>query len=52
MLSFFETHDLYVVLVLVLIVWFGLLGYLVALDRRVGRLEARADRTAKPETQP
>jgi CcmD family protein len=39
MLEFMSNNQMYIVLGIVLLVWFGIVGYLVRLDRKVRRLE-------------
>lgn len=39
MYDFLSQHSLYVVMIIVLMVWGGLFAYLVALDRKVKKLE-------------
>ena len=39
MLDFFATHQLYIVLTIVLLIWAGIVFYLVRLDRKVRELE-------------
>ncbi len=39
MLEFMSSNQMYIVLGIVLLVWFGIVGYLVRLDRKVQRLE-------------
>jgi CcmD family protein len=39
MLEFMSTNQMYIVLGIVLLVWIGIVGYLVRLDRKVKRLE-------------
>jgi CcmD family protein len=39
MLEFMSNNQMYIVLGIVLLVWFGIVGYLVRLDRKVQRLE-------------
>ncbi len=41
MYQFLETHSLYVVLIVVLMIWTGLFLYLFKIDRSVRRLEDR-----------
>jgi CcmD family protein len=37
--DFLAQHQLYIVLSIVLIIWFGLAGYLLRLDKKITRLE-------------
>lgn len=39
MLEFMSNNQMYIVLGIVLLVWIGIVGYLVRLDRKVQRLE-------------
>lgn len=39
MYEFFASNQLYIVMAIVLINWFGLLAYLFRMDRRVSKLE-------------
>ncbi len=38
-MEFFEQNQLYVVLIVVLAIWFGFLGYLFKLDLKIKKLE-------------
>lgn len=38
-MEFFAQHQLYIVLSIVLIIWFGFVAYLFRLDRRIAKLE-------------
>jgi len=38
-MDFLAQHQLYIVLSIVLIIWFGLITYLVRLDRKISKLE-------------
>jgi len=37
--DFLAQHQLYIVLAIVLIIWFGLAGYLLRIDRKLSELE-------------
>ena len=39
MLEFMSNNQMYIVLGIVLLIWFGIVGYLVRLDRKLQRLE-------------
>lgn len=39
MMEFFAQHQLYIVLGIVLLIWAGIVGYLLRLDARVKKLE-------------
>jgi len=39
MLDFLDQHSLYVVLIITLIVWVGIYGYLIRMESRVRKLE-------------
>jgi CcmD family protein len=41
MIEYFNQHQPYIVLTLVLLIWFGLAGYLFRLGRRISALEQR-----------
>ncbi len=38
-MDFLAQHQLYIVLSIVLIIWFGLIGYLLRLDKKITKLE-------------
>lgn len=38
-MEFFEQNQLYIVMTIVLVIWFGFLGFLVKLDRQVKKIE-------------
>lgn len=38
-MEFFEQNQMYVVLVVVLSIWFGFLGYMFTLDAKIKKLE-------------
>ncbi len=38
-MEFFENNQMYVVLVVVLAIWFGFLGYMFTLDLKIKKLE-------------
>ncbi len=38
-MEFFEQHQIAVVLVVVLTIWFGFIGYMFRLDRKITKLE-------------
>ena len=38
-MEFFAQNQLYIVLSIVLIIWFGFIAYLFKLDRRIAKLE-------------
>lgn len=38
-MEFFAQHQLYIVLSIVLIIWFGFIGYMFRLDKRIAKLE-------------
>jgi CcmD family protein len=38
-MEFFEQNQMYVVLVVVLAIWFGFLGYMFTLDKKIKKLE-------------
>ncbi|MBW7888950.1 MAG: CcmD family protein [Bacteroidetes bacterium] len=38
-MEFFEQNQMYIVMLIVLVTWFGLLGFLIKLDRQVKKLE-------------
>ncbi|NUN71290.1 MAG: CcmD family protein [Bacteroidetes bacterium] len=38
-MEFFEQNQLYVVLVVILSIWFGFLGYMFRLDAKIKKLE-------------
>jgi CcmD family protein len=40
--EFFAQHQLYIVMIIVLAIWFGLYIYLFRLDRRLKKLEEQA----------
>ena len=42
MLEFMTEHQMYIVLAIVLLVWAGIVSYLVHLDRKITRLEQSA----------
>ncbi|HTP81287.1 MAG TPA: CcmD family protein [Bacteroidota bacterium] len=39
MIDFFRANQLYIVLAIVLLIWAGIVAYLIALDRKVRKLE-------------
>lgn len=39
MVDFLAGHQLFIVLTIVLLVWFGIVAYLIRLDRKVRKLE-------------
>jgi CcmD family protein len=39
--DFLETNSLYIVLLIVLVIWIGIFGYLWKLDKKVKKLEAK-----------
>jgi CcmD family protein len=39
--DFLETNAMYVVMLIVLIIWIGIFGYLWRLDKKVKRLESK-----------
>lgn len=38
-MEFFEQNQMYIVLLIVLVIWFGFLGYLFKIDKQVQKLE-------------
>ncbi|MFZ4619716.1 MAG: CcmD family protein [Bacteroidota bacterium] len=38
-MEFFESNQIFVVLVVVLAIWFGFIGYMVKLDLKIKKLE-------------
>ncbi len=38
-MEFFENNQMYVVLVVVLAIWFGFIGYMFSVDRKIKKLE-------------
>lgn len=44
-MEFLSQHSLYVVLLIALVVWLGIYGYLFALERRVRRIERQSKNT-------
>lgn len=47
MYDFLADHALYVVLLIAVICWVGIFGYLVRLDRRIADLEQRTKQEGK-----
>jgi CcmD family protein len=41
MYDFFETNSIYVVLIIVLIIWIGIFGYLRSMDKQIKNLETK-----------
>ncbi len=41
-MEFLSQHPLYIVLCIVLVVWFGIFGYLLAIERRIRHLEQQS----------
>lgn len=41
MYDFFETNSMYVVLLIVLIIWVGIFGYLKSMDKQIKNLETK-----------
>ncbi|MBS1516545.1 MAG: CcmD family protein [Bacteroidetes bacterium] len=39
--DFLETNSLYIVLLIVLIIWVGIFGYLRSLDKKIKKLEEK-----------
>ena len=38
-MEFFEQNQMYIVLLIVLIIWFGFIGYLFKIDRQIKKIE-------------
>jgi CcmD family protein len=38
-MEFLSQNSLYIVLIIVLVVWFGILGYLFSIERRIRQME-------------
>ena len=41
MMEFLEKNSYYVVLIITLIIWVGIFGYLMSMDKRVKKLEKK-----------
>ena len=43
-MEFLQTNQLYIVLGIVLLIWFGIIGYLVRLEKRIQEIEKTSKR--------
>ena len=41
MIEFLNQNQMYIVLVITLIIWLGIIGYLVRLEKKIGTIERR-----------
>ena len=43
-MEFLESNQMYIVLTIVLIIWFGFIGYLVKLEKQINRIEKQLEK--------
>ncbi len=43
-MEFLQTNQIYIVLGIVLLIWFGIIGYLVRLEKRIQEIEKTSKR--------